>query len=360
MDEVIKKILHAGAQAPSGDNLQPWRFEPDSRCIKIYLGGEGKDSVYDYKRLASLCAIGAVIENMVVAAQALNYEPDVWLAPNPKDNACVAKISLKNKRNETLDPYKVSLFAAITKRKTNRRPYALGSVSLEQQNRLIKAAKEVHTKTDLQMVREKKEIRRSAKLLSYNDRLLFQNKALHDGLYPYFRWSEKEMQQKKSGLYVKTLQISWIEVIGLWLMRSWLFLKFLHLLRVPSLIAFKSSLVYARSGAFGVISMPTNSARAFIEGGRIFQRVWLEATTMGLSIQPLFGFAVFAQRVASEEFSVFSKAEQEQIMQITNELKKMFFVGDRTMVMLFRIGTADEPSAESVKKKVAELTKNKE
>ncbi|ODS40157.1 nitroreductase [Candidatus Altiarchaeales archaeon WOR_SM1_SCG] len=101
-DEKITKILDAGRWAPSGLNNQPWRFYLPGKeekeklagftkyshvikncasCVCVYLD---KNSVYD--RTKDVMAIGACIQNMLLAAVELGIG-SCWLGEilNRKD-----------------------------------------------------------------------------------------------------------------------------------------------------------------------------------------------------------------------------------------------------------------------------------
>ena len=94
-DEEIKKILEAGAWAPSGLNNQPWRFivirdnETKSELAKLthykhtLLSAPVLTSVFldleaSYDRDKDLMAIGACNQNMLLAAHSLSLGA-VWL-----------------------------------------------------------------------------------------------------------------------------------------------------------------------------------------------------------------------------------------------------------------------------------------
>jgi nitroreductase len=91
----LNRIIEAGIWAPSGLNNQPWRFvviqDADKReelarldknnsiirgapvCVAVFLD---KDSSYHYVK--DVQAVGACIQNMLLAAHALGYG-SVWL-----------------------------------------------------------------------------------------------------------------------------------------------------------------------------------------------------------------------------------------------------------------------------------------
>jgi nitroreductase len=106
-EEMLRAILMAGAQAPSGKNNQPWRFvvvrDPDR---KMLLAGEtlyGRtvarasviipvfiDHKAMYDPLKDHQAVGACLENMLLAAHALGLG-GVWLGEILKNKEAVRK-----------------------------------------------------------------------------------------------------------------------------------------------------------------------------------------------------------------------------------------------------------------------------
>jgi nitroreductase len=106
-EEMLRAILMAGAQAPSGKNNQPWRFvvvrDPD---MKMLLAGEtlyGRtvarasviipvfiDHKDMYDALKDHQAIGACLENILLAAHALGLG-GVWLGEILRNKEAVRK-----------------------------------------------------------------------------------------------------------------------------------------------------------------------------------------------------------------------------------------------------------------------------
>ncbi len=113
-DTQVKQILEAGTYAPSGLNNQPWRFavikdketqnslashthystiiEGAPLCIAVFL-----DVNESYDRTKDIQAIGACIQNMLLAIHALGLG-GVWLGEILKNKDGVSKI-LKAPKN---------------------------------------------------------------------------------------------------------------------------------------------------------------------------------------------------------------------------------------------------------------------
>jgi len=65
----LLQILDLARWAPSGDNIQPWRFEIiDDHRFVIFAHDEGHDRVYNLDGRPLQLALGALIENAVIAA----------------------------------------------------------------------------------------------------------------------------------------------------------------------------------------------------------------------------------------------------------------------------------------------------
>ena len=76
----IDRIVDAARRAPSGGNIQPWRFEADDSEIRFYLVPE-RTTAMDVRFRASYVGIGAALFNARVAAAAERRLGPVKLLP---------------------------------------------------------------------------------------------------------------------------------------------------------------------------------------------------------------------------------------------------------------------------------------
>jgi hypothetical protein len=94
MNETIKKIIEAGTRAPSGDNCQPWKFVfIDPTTIEVHLLAGLDRSLYNFKERGSYLSIGALLENMAIAAPHFGYTLTTTLFPKEQDTTVVAQIA---------------------------------------------------------------------------------------------------------------------------------------------------------------------------------------------------------------------------------------------------------------------------
>ncbi len=138
--EIIDKILLAATRAPSGDNVQPWKFVVSDNFtqIDLYNLPEKDDSIYNYQQLASYIAHGAVIENIDIASKQLGCHADVQLFPDRDSENLVARIAFSECK-ATEQP----LYPAIFNRQTNRFPYKKIKIKQEVKQRLLDTIKKI-------------------------------------------------------------------------------------------------------------------------------------------------------------------------------------------------------------------------
>lgn len=345
MQETIRKILEEAVYAPSGENCQPWKFAVDGREIHIFNVPEADRSLYNFGQKGSYVAHGALIENIVIIALKYGYKANVKLFPIKEEVELVATITLEmtNSRELPLYPY-------IEKRCTNRKDHAHQRLSDDQKKQLIEAARETGF-GELKIADDDDALNTLGQALAVNERVIFENKKLHDFFYKHILWNEED-QHKAGGFYIKTLEFLPHQLKGVKLFKNWLILKILNKVgKVSKMIAKENALKYAGSGALAVVVAKGDKREDFINAGRAAQRVWLTATKLGLSVHPCTGIIYFMERIKGEDREEFSESHLKIIENGYKDIEEIFGVGGKTIPMLFRIGLADEPSARSMRMK---------
>jgi hypothetical protein len=335
-------ILQAAVRAPSGDNSQPWKLLIDDNQIKVINLPERDTSLYNYRQRASLVAHGALIENILIASSFLGYAATVSTFPDKSSPDLVATIAL-DKSAAADEP----LYPFISRRETNRKPYDSVPLTAEEKSSLFNAAGVVPG-GKLRLIDDPEKKILIAGALGINDRLVFENPALHKFLFDHIRWTEKEAAETGDGLDIKTLELASPQALGFRLLKNWNFLRQLNRLGISKFIAKQAEGLCLSSSAIGAVIMDENTDEAFINGGRLMQRVWLEATRLGLSIQPTTGIAFLLQRVLAGEKEGLSTVQIGLIQDAYERMRSAFTLGaGETIAMLFRTGHSRPPTARS-------------
>jgi nitroreductase len=343
MDEAIRKaIVRAAVHAPSGENCQPWRFEFRGDHIRIHNLPDRDRSLYNFRQLGSYVAHGALIENLVLALGEAGYRADVEPFPEPGDSERTAHLRLS-----PMPPQKDPLASSIEDRATNRRPY-LRQPFAPSERAAIEASTFVQEGSVIFL---EDAIKREAvaEAMTVGDRMLFENRAIHDFLFSHINWTLEKEREERRGFYIKTLELPLPVEMVFRLVKRWSVLRVLNTVGFAKAAARGNKGLYLASSAFGAVVTNGNGPKDFLAAGRVMQRAWLAATSLGLSIQPVTAPVFFIQRILAGEPG-FTKPQEELVRTAFGTIAGAFGLGDRTMAMLFRIGCAkDRPSAVSLK-----------
>jgi len=338
----IEKIVKMAVHAPSGDNLQPWRFEVRGDSISLFNTAKER-LIFDFAQSSSLLSCGTVIENCVIASAHYGYMCAVELFPKENDKTCVAKLVLTSNTDIKDDP----LYEIITTRCTHRGVYLGDSLSEEEKEKLFSASKAAELGGEIRIVEDLKTKKTVAKSSTTYERLLFHNKALHDALYKEIRWTKKEADKTHDGLYAKTLGISAMDTKMFKFLGSWKVVQFLHALKLIGLIETmmigKIEKRYLTAGAFFAVVMEENSSLDYVNGGRILQRLWLEVARLGLQAQPISGILFMSQSVLADAETVFTENQQQKMLNAVNGFNKAFDVKNKNIAFVLRIGKGLQP-----------------
>lgn len=340
-DSVLQDILNLAVNAPSGDNAQPWKFKIEGETISIFNIPDKDGTLYNYKQRGSLVSHGAVIENISIIAKQFGLTANIEVLPGEKD--CTAKITFTD--GESIPQ---ELFESIPLRSTNRKPYEKKLLLSEHTDALLNSAKEAQG--ELRLVQNSDSIQELSSALSLNEQLLMENRELHDFLFGMIRWT-KEEEKLVSGLYVKTMEFpAPVQLLLKYVVVHWEAASFLNKIGLSKAIPKQSSALYTASSAFGAICIKDISDKAFIEGGRALQRVWLTATELGLSLQPVTALPYLMQRIESGDTRSLSHEHISLIQKAYSVIRSAFALkNEEKIALLFRIGYGDKPTATSMK-----------
>ena len=333
--EIIKKILEAAVRAPSGDNVQPWEFKVSENFTRIDLYNlpEKDNSYYNYNQSASYIAHGAVIENIAITSSHLGYKTEVNLFPEDGELNLVASIDLiQGEVQET------PLYDAIFERYTNRFQYKRTEISKDVINKLLDSVKNIDT-AKVSLIYQQDKVNELAKELMVNDRLVFERKDIHHFLFDKIRWNQKQIEETMDGMPVDTLGLNPIEKLSFPFMRFWGFVKLANYFGLSRIIGLKCWWNCRTSSILGMVSIKGRDKVDFVQGGRAVQRLWLQTTVQGLSLQPIIGLILLINRLKQNKLESFSDKHLNYVQRSAEVLPELFSINqDDTLIMGFRVG----------------------
>lgn len=337
MRDTLTKMIMAAVRAPSGDNKQHWRFEVGGETIKLYHTA-AEAPMFDHQHCATLFSCGAVIENMTVAAQEYGYNCAVVLFPEPSNETLVATLTFAPSSGGGHSP----LFSAIDTRATNRNPHNHAPLTKDEKATLYSVASGTDLIGTIKLIEDRDTMRAVAKASTTYESLIFQNRELHDALFGNIRWTKEEAERTKDGLYIRRLGLSALDQQSIGMLKSWSILGVLQRLGIARIIgavtAQKSVKKYLTSGAMCAVIMPTRSREAFVNAGRLGERLWLTATSLGLQAQPISGVLFLANRLLDGKTASYSETQAELLRSAVAAFKDCFDERDGEVLFVLRIG----------------------
>lgn len=346
----IADIVRAGLLAPSGDNCQPWRFVWNGRDLEIRFLPERAESLYDVRDAASWIALGATLMNMRLAAAALGWELCPQLFPQESRQHVAATIQLQPRA-----PIRDPLAEAILARCVNRRSYRNAPLSRDDRVALT-ASVEGAAGVRLDLVEDRAVIAQLARLAARSDRLLFENRALHAGLFRWLRWTAQEAKRTGDGLPIGSLELHPAERAGFRLLASWPSTRLLGWVGLTRCLSMRTQRTYERSAAIGLLSVADSRAETFVQGGEVLERLWLTAASKAIAFQPIAGMTLLWLRCRLVQGDGLSRAHQ-RLVEETGAAMARWLPGlrDRTPIMLFRIGQAPPPTQRTQRRPLEEI-----
>jgi hypothetical protein len=283
----LDQIVHAATLAPSGGNVQPWRFvfEEQASRLQCWLVPERARTFLDFQRRASHLAFGALAENIRLAAAREGFEAVIEAFPDPGKPELICTAHLDPNRPSMAGARERLLADWIESRVTNRK--------LGKRTELPKAlANELRgifegASCQLTLVDEPGVLDALGDVHGETERLRMLHPLMHDELMGEIRWSFVEAERTRDGIDVATLEMTPTDRAGITVLQRQDVIEAMRRIDGGHGLKSASKKALASSCAFGVISGRGTSPAHYFEAGSRMQRLWLLANARGLALQPL-------------------------------------------------------------------------
>ena len=319
--------------AASPHNTQPWRFEIEDREVRLFADmSQSLGPLDPYYREMNL-GLGCALENLSIAAASAAEDTTTEISQDPDDTVVGRVVMDGAPRREN-----GALFDAIPKRHTNRGPYIdhAPPSSLEGDLRAFIDEEDVDV-TVLQTKNDREAFRQD---IIDATRAIIDDKEMNEASHVWYRHSKDAIDEHRDGLTIDPIGTSaTVRFFGKIGSRPsaekaakyWL----------------KNTIDYqTTASAYVILTSPARNDRAQqLRCGRVYQRLHLFATSVGLAIQPL--------------NQMLERADREMYLDIapTFTERLLSYVGDaRHAVMVFRIGYPIETAFASCRKPVEWVT----
>ena len=345
MNEPFHTLISAAVLAPSGDNMQPWRFEIDEAdtSITIYVDDTRDTSPMNTGQRMSRLACGAAIENIVQTAEHNDWEIAIEAHDNSFRIATVHVVGGWSQCSSIPD--------FIKRRHTNRRPYdgstLPASVTSPWQDI-------VHKEEDIEIiwVTHQDSLREIAIAIGRADAEMFGRAAFFRAFLSNVRFDLPLRAAAEEGLCVGSLELSVLERRVLPMLRHapGAFLRSWPMRR--SFQTKAERLVNSSSGMCLIVPRKAEAATNF-RIGRVMQRVWLHLTKAGFQVQPMMSIPVLVNACGNGEESAMSLSD----IRGDSALCALHSVAERLPAAILRFGRGPATSARTGRRRLTQVSK---
>jgi hypothetical protein len=288
---IVEQILDLARWAPSGDNTQPWRFEILGPQQVVVHGFDTRaHCVYDLDGHASQISLGALLETAAIAGTLHGWRMHASRRTDEPAERPTFDLRFDADPNLAVDP----LAEAITRRSVQRRPMHLRRLSEEQTRELVASVGPGYRLCWFEGFAAKQRV---ARLLFRSAKLRLtmpEAYQVHRDIIEWdARFSADRVPDQALGASRPSLSLMRFA------MQSWPRVRFfnkylggtwpprLELDLVPALACAAHFVLVAPA--------PPTTTDDYVAAGRVVQRLWLTATSLGLVMQPEVTPLIFAR-----------------------------------------------------------------
>ncbi|MDP1925925.1 MAG: hypothetical protein Q8K57_14215 [Thiobacillus sp.] len=340
--EQVRGVLQSAIQAPSADNHHPVRFQLDDSHILVHHTRTAWEQP-GYQRVLDLLSLGALAENLAIAASRYGVKADMTLFPDPEQPGLALSVDLQPDVTQA-DP----LWHEIPKRHTSRQFRFRGPPFDVTERAQLDAITYAHPSCTLHWLDTAADRKPVLALMRRAETERFHNRVLHEELFSAIRFDVGWRDTSETGLPPGALGVE-LPLRGLFAtLRHWSVMRMANRFGAHHFLGLRSCDLPCRLAPnLGVLTVKKTDTTSVFEAGRAFQRIWLTTTHLGRVLQPMPASALYA--LDGTDAAGIPKALQQDLA----EGWKIRF-GSLVPVMLFRTGkaqpsrvTAGRPAIES-------------
>lgn len=336
LEKKIKIILSEAVRAPSGDNLQPWYFSLLEDSVQIFLDPKKDNYFFNCNNIASLLAIGALVENIVIVASKYGLASKVVNLPDKAKANLVAKVRFSSVA-EQVD----QLYEFVRLRKSSRKPYDQGKVFTKKTVGSFKSLGKNY-ESKLFLVLDNESISKIARAATSAEKTVLTNTELRKLFFDDVRWTDAEERREGRGLSLRSLDLNPVQKLFFRMYSYAIGSKILNKLKFSSIITSENSKLYASSSAYGGISINRDSPEMWIDAGRHLQRVWLTATKLNISLQVTSGVVFLNYRIKACDHLTLTDEQVEDCRVSAEIISNYAHDPGSTVAIIFRMGYSEE------------------
>jgi nitroreductase len=258
----LRFLLRYAILAPSVKNTQPWSFRVDGRTVRIYADRTRRLTVTDPDCRELYISVGCALENLILAAEHFGMAHEVRYTPEGDDAELAATAEFWAGGVRSPERQAIPL-DALVQRQNDNSLYRDVPISLDLRRRLHECVAE----PDLRL-----ELSDDGFFRSWVDELTFEADRA-EFANPTFR---RELGQS-IGTGIFSAPGIKARLAGLLVSR----------VDLGEAVANHDRELVASAALLGLVLGEEDTHAAHLRSGQLFERVWLKATALGVSVHPM-------------------------------------------------------------------------
>lgn len=350
---LAKQLAEAGALAPSGGNDQPWHFHLSGGRLLLFHDANRSYSRTDPNHVVAQISLGTCVENILLKARTMGVGMEHTLVPLKQEPRLVAVFEGRRANANSAAIRPDPLTERIGQRCTNRKLGDGRPIPTDHLLAMRYAATSVIPSSEVHFVTGQTGLNDVAAVSGAAERVRIMNPICHKELFTReIRWTAEEAERTGDGLDLATFELTLSERTGMSVasdplamghLRSWKGGKGFENMSGPGIRS---------SSAVVLVSIPENTMRHRLEGGRAVERVWLKATELGLAVHPI--AAPILLGILKPD-GVFNDDEQDEIDRLYKRTLRLFELGGRQPLFMMRLAYAGQPSVRSLRRPLEDM-----
>jgi molybdopterin/thiamine biosynthesis adenylyltransferase/nitroreductase len=364
-NELVHKLIHAANLAPSGGNVQPWKWLVNGKTFHLFLDKKRAKSFLDFAHTGSYYAFGSAIENFLIEADKQGYGGVLELKPSAKAEDYMAKIKLVESGHPEADKdFRPDLYDMLPIRVTNRKNEGRQKLNQGLIEKLQSTANN-WPEARLILIEEEEKLSRLSEIASEVERLRLLDKQGHYDTFKELRWSEEEARRTKDGMDIKTLELDRRGEAGIKLSSDWEAVRYLREWELGGALSESMKATIRSASTVGLIVMNDSfKPETFMRGGRLGQQIWMEANMENVSFQPISPSTFFFNRMIYGKEIDMNTYMREKLHDLYPEFLSIFDLEkknnrEQTLIFMFRLNIASEPTERALRLPVEKVLLNK-
>ena len=332
----LKRIVTAGSQAPSLGNNQPWNWVFEKDDLNLYYDSKRNLKYRDPFGHFDYLSLGAAFQNVIMEMEdsGLGFKVK-WVPEMEKELVATIEITEKDK---IFDARVKSSF--INSRTTNRqRNNCVISKELLEEFMRFEL-----TETNLQLCTDHEKVKKLNTLIAECEKVLLLNTFGHEEYFSKMIASAGNNRgMSAKNLYTSPQQAAIFNII-----EDPFVVKHLKTIKGGSALSeiFRNDL----TPPMGFVTINRSGKKAFFEGGREIQKLWLKAEELNLNLQPVLSPLFIFQYLDIKGQMIFDKDEINQIELLRIQFKEIFTYDIlATELFLFKLFEKDETISKEIR-----------